>query len=248
MRLIAIDIGNTSIHGALWDGRVWKRHFRVSSRLNAAATKRLLLAGLGKDKQIPIALASVVPAKGKFVSTFLRAQNRQVLYIGHDAPVPIVNKYKKPKQVGVDRLLNALAAYRRYKKELIVIDFGTAITFDVVSRKGEYLGGVISPGIEISLQALYERTALLPKIQLKHPKHLLGQDTIESIRVGCSVGIGGLCDRIVEAFSKGSFRPTVIATGGYADFMKRYCHTVQKTHENLNLEGILATFQKRLTK
>ena len=161
----------------------------------------------------------------------------------------IINRYKNPRQVGVDRLVNAAAAFDRYHRDTIVIDFGTAITFDIVSKKGEYLGGVIAPGIEITLEALNQKTALLPKIRLTHPKNLIGRDTAESIRVGCSVGLGGLCDRLVERISRRyHLHPLVIATGGYARFMTRYCKSIQKIDTELTVRGILLSFKKFLTK
>ena len=158
---------------------------------------------------------------------------------------PVRNLYKNPKQVGMDRLMNAVAVHQAYKRNTIVIDFGTAITFDAVSAKGEYLGGVIAPGIEISLNALYERTALLPKIKLAHPKAVIGRDTIESIRSGCSYGMGGLCDRIVlELRKKLGRNALVIATGGYAYFMSQYCTSIRQIDPDLVLRGIFLTYQK----
>jgi len=172
-----------------------------------------------------------------------------VFVIGKDLSVPIVNRYKNPKQVGIDRLLNAYAGYRLYRRELIIIDFGTAITFDLVSAKGEYLGGIIAPGIEISLEALFQKTALLPKIRLAHPASMIGRNTTESIRVGCTVGIGGLCDRIVERLRKQHLRHSlVLATGGYAKFMSRYCRSISRIDEDLVLKGIVWTCQDFLKK
>ena len=182
----------------------------------------------------------------KIVSTKLKLP---AFLVGKDIAVPIINRYKNPKQVGVDRLLNAYAGYSLYKRELIIIDFGTAITFDLVSKKGEYLGGIIAPGIEISLEALFQKTALLPKIRLAHPGSLIGRNTVESIRVGCSVGIGGLCDRIVEELRRKELRkPLVIATGGYAHFMRRYCKTVAKIDDQLVLKGIALAYRDFLKK
>lgn len=246
MKLLAVDIGNTSIHFAVHERGRWRSHFYLSTHAPDRALKRLVIRKTKTLRGYEAAIASVVPSRTAAVARCLRRQGLKVTLIGKDIPVPIKNLYRNPRQVGIDRLLNALAAYRRVKREAIVIDFGTAITFDVVGKKGEYLGGVIAPGIEISLEALFKKTALLPKIRLAHPKNWIGKDTVESIRVGCSVGIGGLCDRTVEAISKKyRLRPAVLATGGYASFMKRYCKSVQSVLPDLILEGILQAYTKK---
>ena len=240
-KFLAVDIGNTSIHFALRKGKAWTSHFSITTNASEKAVRALLIKKRALVRGAEAAIASVVPAKSVVLKKIFRGLGIRAYLIGKDIPVPVKNLYRNPRQVGVDRLLNALAAYRLYKKELIVIDFGTAITFDVVNRSGAYLGGVIAPGIEISLEALFNKTALLPKIRLAHPREWIGKDTVESIRVGCSVGIGGLCDRTVEAVShKYRLKPMVVATGGYASFMKRYCHTVRRIVPNLILDGILA--------
>ena len=124
-------------------------------------------------------------------------------------------KVDAPEKVGQDRIVNAVAAFHKYKTGLIVIDFGTAVTFDCVSKKGEYLGGLIMPGIELSIQSLYEKTALLPKITLRPTKNLIGRSTEESMRAGILFGLGAACDGLITKYSKILGRPLlVIATGG----------------------------------
>lgn len=243
-KLLAVDIGNTSMHFAVYSGGRWKNHFWLPTH----ASERVILKGLLKKARIlkgaEAAIASVVPSRSRMLKTMLeRRLGLRCKLIGTDIRVPVVNRHKNPRQVGVDRLLNALAAYKRYKRELIIIDFGTAITFDVVSKKGEYLGGIIAPGIEISIEALFKKTALLPRIRLKHPRNFIGKDTVESIRVGCSVGIGGLCDGVVESVSrKYHMKPLVVATGGYAAFIRRYCRSIRIIQKDLILEGIRLSF------
>ena len=244
--LLAVDIGNTSTHFAsMAKGRV-THAFRLP-------TKGLIEEALpalerrAAFKAPAAAIASVVPSQGRRLRSLLsRRFGLDTHLIGEDLKPPIVNRYSRPRQVGIDRLMNALAAWRRTRRETIIIDFGTAITFDVVSRKGEYLGGIIAPGIEISIEALFQKTALLPKIRLAHPRHVIGRDTVESIRSGCAYGIGGLCDRVVEEIKrKPGFKPFVLATGGYADFMRRYCKAIQATDPDLTLKGIYWTFISR---
>ena len=243
--LLAIDVGNTSVHFAYYEGSRWKEDFRIPTQDIEKKAAAILKRKYGKQTNLAVVIGSVVPKVGNYLNrTIPRVLKARTFMIGPKFPVPIANKYRKPSQVGVDRLLSALAAFDGHKKALIVIDFGTAITFDIVSQKGEYLGGVIAPGIEISLEALFQKTALLPKIRLAHPKNLIGKDTIESIRVGCSVGIGGLCDRIVDEIEKRyRFKAKVIATGGYAKFMSRYCRRISSIDPRLISQGILLTYQ-----
>ena len=243
MRLLAADIGNTRIHFALREKGIWRSHFSISTQASEKTLRALMLRKSRLFKEADVAIASVVPAKSVILKRLFNQMGVRSSVLGKDLPIPVKNLYRKPSQVGVDRLLNALAAYKLCKKELIVIDFGTAITFDVVNRRGEYMGGVIAPGIEISLEALFQKTALLPRIRLAHPKNWIGKDTVESIRVGCSVGIGGLCDRTVEAISKKyRLQPSVVATGGYAPFMKRYCRSIQRIEPDLILDGIYLSY------
>ena len=242
--LIAMDIGNTSIHFARYSGTKWQTPIRVSTKDFKKVPERLKSI-LPKDKNVCVVIASVVPNAGKYLAKVIPQKlGVETRLIGPQFPVPIKNLYKNPRQVGIDRLLNGLAAFNKVRGAVIVIDFGTAITFDVVSKKGEYLGGVIAPGIEISLEALFQKTALLPNIRLQHPQNLIGKDTIESIRVGCSVGIGGLCDRVVEEIQKRyRFRAKVMATGGYAQFMSRYCKHIDAIDPHLIFKGIELTFR-----
>ncbi len=240
-----MDVGNTSVHFAFYSQGRWKEEFRIVTHEIETKAAAILKKKYVKHKDFDAVVASVVPKAGNYLKRIVpKVLNVRTFMLGPQFPVPIVNTYKKPSQVGVDRLLNALAAFHEHKKASIVIDFGTTITFDIVSAKGEYLGGVISPGIEISLEALFQKTALLPKIRLRHPKNLIGKDTVESIRVGCSVGIGGLCDRIVEEIEKKyRLNAVVIGTGGYAGFMSRYCRKISTIDRHLTLKGILLTYE-----
>ncbi len=243
--IIATDIGNTSIlFGHMLDGKI-KKTFRLGTgEVRLKAIKAL-------NREFPIkriqavVIASVVPAAGKFLRREIpKKLGVKTFLLGKDLSVPIKNKYKNPKQVGIDRLTSSLAAFHQYRRPAVIIDFGTAITFDVVSKKGEYLGGAIAPGVEISIEALFQKTALLPRIRLKHPKSIFGRDTEESIRAGCSFGIGGLCDNIVnEIGRKGHFKPLVIATGGHAKFMSKYCRRIDRIDPDLILKGILIAYK-----
>ncbi len=242
--LLAVDIGNTSVHMAIYKNG-WKPYLRIATGEFNKGIPSALRMRIQKTPGMDVVIGSVVPGvTQQLKSYFKKAITGRVVVAGLDVRVPIRNRYKDPKQVGMDRLLNALAGYHLYKKAMIIVDFGTAITFDVVSKKGEYLGGVIAPGIEISLDALFERTALLPKTKLRHPAARIGRDTIESIRIGCSYGIGGLCERLIAEISRDlDGKPTVIATGGYASFMRRYCPSIQQVYPNLTMDGLRLTFK-----
>ncbi len=243
--VLAIDIGNTSTHFCLYSNGKLRRELRVATRdiARVPLKKRLPWKNIGVA-----AIASVVPPAGLYLKKSILRLDVPAYLIGKDLSVPMVNRYKDPRQVGVDRLMNAVAAYRRFAGACIVIDFGTAITFDVVSRRGEYLGGVIAPGIETTIEALFQKTALLPRVRLTHPHGIIGKDTAESIRAGCSFGIGGLCDRVVEEISRQQkTRPHVIATGGYARFMAAYCRTrFEAIDPYLIMKGILLTTKATL--
>ncbi|MGH7197122.1 MAG: type III pantothenate kinase [Candidatus Omnitrophota bacterium] len=248
--IIAVDIGNTSIlAGRISGGKLGK-----VCRVPTGLARRKALAAFKKAflprRAEAFVIASVVPAVGRFLRREIPTAFRVPAYlIGRDLQAPIVNRYRTPGQVGIDRLMNAVAAFCRYGRPAIVIDFGTAITFDVVSGKGEYLGGVIAPGIEISLEALFQKTALLPRIRMARPKGVMGRDTVESIRAGCAYGIGGLCERVIDEIKKHyQFKPLIIATGGYARFMRNYCRGIDKIDDGLTLQGIYQTYLSYITK
>lgn len=238
--LLAVDIGNTSIaFGLFKKGKIVKRESILTRE--AAPAKIARLAIVRRALGTPALISSVVPGVSVRVKKSLKsALKAPVQILGEDLKVPIANRARIPSQVGIDRLVNALEAYRRFKTACIAVDFGTAITFDVVSKRGEYLGGVIAPGIELTLNALFEKTALLPKIRLKHPDHVLGRDTESCIRSGCSFGLGALCDGILQKLMKerGIKPQHIIATGGYAGFVSRYTKLIRRIDEDLILKGI----------
>lgn len=238
--VLIADIGNTSAHLAICRGMRVVKQMRLPTR-SLGSSRARLARFIGSRTISRSAMASVVPDAARKLRPQIEAlTGGPCVWLGRDRRVPVANRARRPGQVGVDRLLNALACHRLYRRAAIVVDFGTAITFDVVSRKGEYLGGVIAPGIEITLDALYERTALLPKTKLRPIRTAIGRDTVECIRIGASVGIGGLCDRIIERIqAQMGGDPLVLATGGYASFMKRYSRYIRRIDPLLTLKGIL---------
>lgn len=249
--LLAIDIGNTNIKLAVFHDRRIRCIWRLDSNKQAGAREyaKLLQESFTCKKINPAAIkesiiCSVVPVLTDVLTTALRSLlERRPLVLGRDILVPMKNLYKKPEQVGQDRLVSAFAAYKKYGAPLVVVDFGTALTFDVVSEQGEYLGGVIVPGVEVSLNALMQNAALLPKkIELKKVGRLLGQDTVSSMKSGMVYGYACLVDGLSRQLGKDfKARPQVIATGGAADLIVPYCNAIDKVDSNLTLEGIMFT-------
>ena len=233
MTLLAIDVGNTNITVGKFRGKILAKKVKMP-------THSFSLGGLELKDITACVISSVVPKVLPSVIKKLRKIKKcKIKVVGKDIVVPIKNRYRIKSQVGQDRLVNAFAAKKLYGSPAIVIDFGTAITFDIVSKKGEYLGGLILPGIEISLSSLYEKTALLPKVKLAPSFNIIGKDTVNSMRGGILFGFGAMADGLVAKYKKILGRETkVIATGGNAGLIKRYTKYIQIVDENLTLEGL----------
>lgn len=244
---LGIDIGNTRITLATFKAARVKVLGGVLTR-QASAVMSLELSRLFKKilKSHPqireAVIGSVVPSATRIVERQARLAGLKVVVVGRDTDVPIKNNYKFPKQVGIDRLLCAYAAKVLYGAPLIVIDFGTAITFEVVSKSGDYEGGLIIPGIQLSLDSLSQKTALLPRVEnVRKPKHLIGQTTQESILSGVLHGYGAMCDGLIDQFLKS--RPKqkfkIILTGGYAPLIRALMsRRVDCVNEDLVFQGM----------
>jgi len=236
--VLVCDIGNTNITIG-----VFKRSRLIfKAKVSTDKYKQLCrLPELKKFSRIEAAvICSVVPKINRAVEKELEAIFSKPIYIlGKNPSVPIINLYAKPRQVGQDRLVNAYAGVELYGAPLVVVDFGTAVTFDVVSKNKEYLGGMILPGLEMSLEALAKKTALLPKIKLEKPKGLIGRDTKSSMLNGIVYGFAALTDdlalRIKEKIGKDTL---VVGTGGNIGLIGRYCKRIDKIDENLTLKGL----------
>lgn len=251
--ILAVDIGNTNTTCAVFENKEIKARFRLKTELGhtpdelAAVLKGVLgLHGLSFADLKHLLLASVVPP------LTLTWQEMALRYLGHppliptpqDLGLPILLNY--PAEVGIDRVLNALAGWEKYRTGLIVVDYGTATTFDCVSEKGEYLGGAIAPGLALSAEALFEKTSMLPRIELlKPPEKALGRDTLEAMRSGLLFGFAALTDglvtRLALEFAK---KPRVIATGGLAPLMQKISYQIEKVEPDLTLEGLILWFEK----
>jgi type III pantothenate kinase len=187
-----------------------------------------------------VVVSSVVPPMTRMIESFCRKylSCTPIWIDANKVDMPIL--YTNPAEVGADRIVNAVAAFHKYQTSLIVIDFGTATTFDVISDKGEYLGGAISPGIGIAAEALFDRASKLPRVDLIHPpEKVIGKDTVASMKSGIIYGYAELVDGMVRRIKeemKGS--PTVIATGGLAPLMQHVSQSIEFVDQGLTLEGL----------
>jgi type III pantothenate kinase len=242
---LTVDIGNTTI--AL--GIVKNQRIIADKRLDTLIKKDQLtlqltgaLRALKRKSIIEHAIiCSVVPQATGLVKRIIKKEMRiPVLVVGEDIKVPLVNRYRNPRQVGQDRLVGAYAAMRLYGKPAIIIDLGTAITFDAVSAKNEYLGGAIVPGIRLSAESLFLKTALLPEIAIKAPKSVIGRTTEESILSGLFYGYGSLCRGFIDLIKKQvSGNPVVVMTGGHTQLMKKFIERdIRIIDENLVFKGL----------
>jgi type III pantothenate kinase len=243
--LLAIDIGNTNISFGIFSAtkRGGEKNYKIIKTFDIPSKQysfNKFCKEIGSLKIADVLICSVVPKLTKAVSKDLwRISGKRPYIIGKDMPVPIQNCYRNPSQVGQDRLVNAYAGLIFYGAPLIVIDSGTAITFDVISKRKAYLGGLILPGLEISLAALNEKTALLPQIKLGYPKELIGGDTISSILSGVVIGTGALIDALaIRIKRKIGKNARVIGTGGSIGLIKRYSRLKIKIDRNLTLKGL----------
>lgn len=243
--LLAIDIGNTNITAGIFKGKKLAGKAKIPSKsysLYARGIKTLVKRSrlTGKDLS-GVIISSVAPLS---LVRLLAELHKipviaPIIILGKDRTVPIKNRYRIKKEVGQDRLVNAYAAKMLYGTPAVVIDFGTAITFDLISKKGDYLGGLILPGIELSLSGLYKGTALLPKVELKKAPSIIGRDTVNSMRGGILFGFGAMSDGLVLRYKDILGKDIkVIATGGNSALIKKYAKSIQKTDEDLTLKGL----------
>lgn len=250
--LIAIDIGNTNITAGIFkSGSLIKKAKMPTHAYSLYEKKMKGMVGddLDLKKGQEVIISSVVPvALCRLIVHLNKIMKAKIAIVGKDLKAPIKNMYKVKSEVGQDRLVNAFAAKKIYGAPSVIIDFGTAITFDVLSKRGEYLGGLIMPGIELSLSSLYHRTALLPRVSLKESKGIgiIGRDTENSMRGGILFGFGAMCDGLISRYKKILGNDLkVIATGGNAGLIKKYAKTIKVVDEDLTLKGLFLIAEKK---
>jgi len=251
--LLAIDVGNTHTVLGLFDGDGIRAHWRVATRKDATPDEmgvllRELFAGAGIDPAAVsgMIVSSVVPDLDEVVAKAgSRYFRREPLFVepGVKTGLPIL--YENPHEVGADRIVNAVAAVAKYGAPVIILDFGTATTLDVVSPKGEYLGGVIAPGLGISAEALFARAARLSRVPLKRPRRVIGANTEESIQSGLFHGYVSLVDGLVERVrAELGARARVVATGGLARVFEGEMPFLDAVDPGLTLDGLRIIWDK----
>jgi type III pantothenate kinase len=245
--LLAIDVSNTHTKIGVYDGDRLVRHWRVRTEHERTADEYgvLLLglfgaAGASVSEIGGVIVASVVPPMNSTIDELARTYfGQEPMHVGPGIKTGMPILYDNPKEVGADRIVNSVAAYERYKEACIVVDFGTATTFDCVSKRGEYLGGVITPGLGIALDALCAKTAKLPKVELVKPPKVVGKTTVHAIQAGAIYGyvalVDGLVDRIRGEIGAGA---RVIATGGFGGLLAPESRTIEAVDEFITLDGL----------
>ena len=251
--LFVIDIGNTNIVMGVYRGNNLEHCWRISTDTNKTSDELgVLLSQLLGYKGISfkdinsVVISSVVPTIMSDLETMCEEYiGIKPLIIGPDIRTGLVVKFDNPKEIGADRIVNAVAAIEKYSVPAIIVDFGTATTFDAISPEKHYLGGAITPGIGISMDALFSKAAKLPRVELKKPDSVIGKNTVKCMQAGILYGYIGQVDGIVSRMKRelGGL-PVAIATGGLAGFIAPYCDTVDHIDPYLTLEGLKIIFER----
>lgn len=244
--LLALDVGNTTTVAGLFAGDTIRRRWRLTTHEERTADEvgmwlLQLLRWEGVDPQdlLGVAVSSVVPPMDPRLAEGVdRYLSRRAFFIEPGIRTGMPLRVEAPQELGADRLCDAVAAWSRYGGPCLVIDFGTAVTWEVVSERGEYLGGVIAPGPGITADALFSRTAKLPRVALEPPPRVIGKGTVDSIQSGLFYGYLGLVEGITRRVLEELPGATVIATGGFAAEVARHLPLVQHVEADLTLEGL----------
>ena len=251
--LLVIDVGNTNTVLGIFSGDTLLSHWRLSTikertidEYGILARNLLSLSGIDSAKVEFIVISSVVPTLDSILEEMSKSYfNLEPLFVEPGVKTGIAILYENPHEVGADRITNSLAAFTLYGGPAIVIDFGTATTFDVITEKGEYLGGVIAPGPGISAEALFERTAMLPRTGIRKPPKVIGKNTVNSIQSGLYHGYIALIEGVVEKIKGELGTPAkVIATGGLSAPFCRDIRCIDEFNPNLTLYGLKIIYEK----
>ena len=252
--LFCIDIGNTNIVLGVAKQEKILQHWRVRTEKDVTADELgIFINNLFRSSDIEmsditdIIISCVVPP---LLNTMDELANRyfnvRPMVVGPGLKTGMSIKYDNPKEVGADRIVNAVAAYEKYRTGLVIVDFGTATTFDCVSAEGAYIGGAIAPGVTISSEALFQKASKLPRVEIfAKPKNIITKDTISGMNAGIIYGYAGLVDGIVKRMKREmGEKSTVIATGGLAPLISEESETIEHVEEFLTLEGLILLFKR----
>jgi type III pantothenate kinase len=251
--LLVIDVGNTNTVLGLYDGDDLVHDWRLRTVADHTVDEYgMLIYNLYKNSRVSpraikaIIISCVVPPMLHILEPLCTKYfNIKPMIVGPGIKTGMPIYYDNPKEVGADRIVNAIAAFERYKGDIIIVDFGTATTFDYVSAKGEYMGGCICPGIMISSEALFQKAAKLPRVEITRPKTVVGKDTVSSMQAGILYGYAGLVDGLVERI-KAEIKsdPKVIATGGLAKIIATETKSIHVVDDMLTLEGLRIIYKR----
>jgi len=251
--LLAIDIGNSTIGFGVFDPTTLLKHWHLATDLSHTQEQHgvLLRAALEREKieaaQITsIIIATVVPRLAPLYALMIQKQfRRPAVFVDARMDTGLKLSYRNPDELGTDRLVNAAVAYDRYRTDVVVVDLGTATTFSVVTRAGEFRGGAIAPGLGTSAQTLSARTARLPEVDLRPPASAIATDTLENMRAGVVVGHAAMVDGMIERIQEElSASPRVIATGGFASLIGPISKTIHEVSPCLTLEGLAYLYRR----
>ena len=256
--LLAVDIGNTNLAIGLFalesgragqlraDWRLETRASRTGDEYAALLAELFRLAGLELSAVTAVIVSSVVPPALFPIEQLCRRHlGIDPLIVGPGTKTGMPILYENPREVGADRIVNGVAAHARWPEGAIIVDFGTATTFDVITSRGEYAGGVIAPGLLVSADALYHATAKLPRVEIVRPKNVVGRNTVASIQSGLVFGYAGLVDAIVQRIqAEVDFQPRVVGTGGLASLIAAESKTIQECDDMLTLRGLALIYER----
>jgi len=251
--ILGLDVGNTNIVLGIFDEKKLMVCWRISTNRNQTSDEYgMVIKNLFADTKIPVSdieaviISSVVPP---LMPEFDRMSRKyfgvKPLIVGPGVKTGMPIKYENPREVGADRIVNAIAGYELYGGPLIIVDFGTAITFCAISGQGEYLGGAIAPGIGISTEALFSKAAKLPRVELVKPQSAIGKNTVVSMQSGIVFGFVGLVEEMIKRFKKElGDSALVIGTGGHADMIAKETNAINKVDHSLTLHGLRIVYER----
>ncbi|ARJ39135.1 type III pantothenate kinase [Sporosarcina sp. P21c] len=253
--LLVLDTGNTNIVLGVYEGDQLKHHWRMETYRHktedeyAMQVKALFQhVGISFTDITGIIISSVVPPVMFPLEQMCKKYfNQKPMVVGPGVKTGLNIKYENPREVGADRIVNAVAAIREYGSPLIIVDFGTATTYCYVNEHGEYMGGSIAPGIKISMEALFDRASKLPRVQLARPEHVVGKNTVAAMQSGIIFGYVGQVEGIVNRIKEDcAVEPTVIATGGMADLIASETKVIDIVDDFLTLKGLHLIYERNM--